>query len=352
MGDNPRNFFIDKGKTGLANLGATCYLNTAVQCLSYCIDFLRFVLSGRYKKDAELHGKAIHDDSLINELRIILVEMWMNNHSLAPRQFIHAVKRNIDVLEICQQNDINEFLSLFLARLNMDICYDIKIQKSELPKMNNYTNTPFDIQRFKMDSSWLDGVGKEYSEIVDLFYSQSIMQIICGNCSNISHNYEIHTCMMVPLDGKTNTLDECIREYMMEEYLNGSSSSSTVWTCDECKAKAKSRKTLKLWRNPKILIISLKRFTHDLKKNDKHVDIPEVLDLAQYTITKKRCRYKLTSVALHSGSFHGGHYVSICRHPNEKWYMIDDLNVNEYKASTIPDDVGKGYVLFYTCMDP
>ena len=47
-------FFIDKGKKGLANIGSTCYINTAVQCLSYCLDFLHYVLSGRYKMDRDL----------------------------------------------------------------------------------------------------------------------------------------------------------------------------------------------------------------------------------------------------------------------------------------------------------
>ena len=342
---NVTTFFVDKGKGGLANLGATCYLNTAVQCLSYCTDFLHFVLSSRYKKDAESHGKEIRPDALVDELRMILVELWLNKNHIAPKRFLNAVRKNID-MNIFQQNDINEFISMFLSKLHSDICYNMNMTKKDLVHNNKYTTSQFDIQRFKMDVSWMEGVGKEYSEMVDLFYGQSIMQIICGKCNHISHNYEIHTSMMVPITEKTETLDHCIREYMMDEYLNDG---AIAWTCDECKSRSKSKKSTKLWRNPKIMIISLKRFTEDLRKNQKYIEIPEELDISQYTITKQRCRYRLTSVAMHHGNHHGGHYVAFCHHPDGKWYQIDDLNVSACKDTRgMPREVGDGYVFFYT----
>lgn len=343
-----KSYFIDKGKTGLANLGATCYLNTAIQCLGYCPDFLKFILAAKYKKDADSNSKKINEDSLINELRDLYVDLWMNNNSLIPRKFINAVKLNIDILDIHQQNDINEFLSLFISKLNSDICYDVKMTKNDLLVKNNYASTSqFDVQRFKMDTAWLNGVGKEYSELVDLLYGQSIMQIVCGNCNNITHNYEIYTSMMVPITVNTNTLKDCITEYMSEEILN-KDEHSTKWTCDECKCRCKSKKTTKLWRNPKILIISLKRFTHDLRKNDKQIDIPEQLDIGEYTITKQRCKYILKGVAIHSGSFHGGHYIAVCKHPDNNWYMIDDLTVSRIDNNSALQCVKSGYVYFYT----
>ncbi len=335
------NFFIDKGKTGLANLGATCYLNTTIQCLGYCIDFLRFIISTKHK--------TLKEESLINELRDLYIDLWINNNSLIPRRFINKVRESLD-FEIHQQNDINEFLSLFITKLNSDICYDVKMTKEDLIEKNKYSSSLYDVQRFKMDNAWLIGVGKEYSELIDLLYGQSIMQIICGNCNKITHNYEIYMSMMLPITPETNSITDCIREYMSQETLNDNSGdeSNIKWRCDECKCQCKSKKVTKLWRNPKILIISLKRFTENLDKNNKQIDIPETVDITEYTLTKKRCVYQLTSVAIHYGSFFGGHYIAVCKHPDDNWYLIDDLSVNKLDTNNAMQQIKSGYVFFYT----
>lgn len=191
-----------------------------------------------------------------------------------------------------------------------------------------------------MDISWIEKIGNEYSNIINLFYGQSITQIICGHCKNITHNYEIYSNIMLPITNSTNTLEDCFKLYFKDEFLN----EEIEWRCDECKYKVKSKKTIKLWRNPKILIISLKRFTFNLEKNNKIITIPDILDLYQFTLSRYNSKYILTSIAYHYGSSNEGHYVALCKHPDNKWYCIDDLGISE--ISNI--DFGAGYVFFYT----
>lgn len=332
---NKQNFFINKGRKGLGNVGATCYINTAIQCLTYCLDFLDFVLSERYKKQSE-------NCQLMIELREICIELWINDHNIIPHKFVSALQKKFKDFELYRQNDINEFLMMFIDILNKDICYDIRNKKVKSIVDKGYISSPYDMQRYKMDLSWFDKVGTEYSELTDMFHGQMITQIICGNCQHISHNYEIYSSIMLSLDH--NDILECLNDHFKEEILNTGADEAIEWKCDECKCKAKSKKTHRLWRNPKILIVSMKRFTYDLKKNNTKLIVPEELSLNEFTISDNTPKYKLISVAYHLGSYHGGHYFACCKHPNGKWYRIDDLDVEEIQKP----DLSSGYVFFYS----
>jgi len=313
---------------GLVNLGATCYLNTALQCLGNCSDFLFIILN----------NKNDNDSSLINESKSIFKELFINKNSLRPYKFINSLKNNIKDIEIHEQNDINEFISLFLDKINKDICYKNTVTKNDLMVLNNYKKNTYDIQKFKMDTSWIERTKLEYSELIELFYGQSITQIICGHCNFISHNYELYSSIMVPL---CDTLDESLALYFQEEYLN----EGVEWKCDECKQKKRSKKTTKLWKLPNILIITVKRFTDSLQKNTKSVQIPNELSLDKYTLSRTNQKYKLSSVAYHSGSFFGGHYVALVKSKMNKWFIIDDVNIVELNN---PNMISEGYVFFYT----
>ena len=326
---------LDNPYKGLANVSATCYINTIVSCLGNCKEFLEFVIN---KIDPS-------SNSLINELRLIYYDQWVEGHSLIPNRFLGCLVKNITELNIHSQNDINEFLSILIDKLNKCICEKVSITKETLIESNNYDNTPYDAQRLKMDINWYESNKNEYSNMLKLFYGQTISQIICGNCDHIHHNYELYMNIMVPITSQTQNLTDCIKEYFNEELLNKNES---VWKCTKCDLHHESKKVLKIWNTPKILIISLKRFTYDEKgnsyKNNKNIDIPSTIDLSKHKLSKGGMIYNLRSVAMHIGDIDSGHYYSICKHKNGKHYIIDDLSVREVKDV---DFSKNGYVFFY-----
>lgn len=317
---------------GLANVGSTCYINTCIQCLGFCSKFRDFVLSKNYK---------INKNNLMNELEDIYVSIWINKNSLIPRKFIKSLKDNITSLEINEQNDIGEFMIIYLDKLNESICDKLMSPVALFGNIHYNLRDNYENQQKKMDEAWYKLVAREYSSLIPLMYGQSIMQIICGHCGKIHHNYEMFSILTLPLTSKSNTMHDCIKNFFKEEELN--TTQTNQWTCDKCNKNVTSLKTHLIWRSPEILMLSLKRFTDDLKKNNKNIEVPLELNFAKYTLDKNESRYKLCSVSNHIGSYFGGHYFSICNEGENEWVIADDLEVKKVQTPSL----GEGYIYFY-----
>lgn len=320
-----------KGVNGLANIANNCYINTGIQCLGHCPLFLNYVLKGEYKSK---------EGDLIYELKSVLEQLWIHDNSIIPTRFLRYIQNHMRELDVTEQNDIQEFLVLFIDKINRNI--SIRLNISQIIEHISYENTSYDKLRKKVDVAWLKNMGHEYSKLVEMFYGQSIIQIICGHCQKIHHQYEPFSILFLPLSNKENeTLDDCLKNYMCEEYLNDH---ENPWSCDECKKSIRSLKTTKIWRFPKILMICVKRFTYDLKKNNKVIGVPLTLNLEPYSLNRKESKYELKSAACHVGSFSRGHYYAICKNDSDNtWYHIDDTRVHKIPKWESPMNFYMGF---------
>lgn len=278
---------------------------------------------------------------VISNLKDIYKLAIIQKNTVRPYGLLKALQENVKGIIITEQNDIHEFLLIMLETLCRECGIDNRNKMNEILQNIQYQDTSFDRQKQKMDLDWANKVSKEYSILQPMFFGQHICQIICNHCQKIWHNYELYQNIFLSL-GK-DTLDECLRDHFEDVKL-------TEWKCDVCGHGTDSAQTTLLWRNPQILIITLKRFEFDPRavtfvKNAKSISIPERLDISTYTIGKSRSHYTLKAVAFHNGSYHGGHYHAICKGDNGEWILHDDENVQTL-GQTSPY-LGSGYVFFY-----
>jgi ubiquitin C-terminal hydrolase len=313
---------------GLTNLGATCYLNTALQCLNHCGPFWKFMMSQQFP-----------ENTLIYELQLVVKDL--SKYSLMPRRFVKAMMNRMKGFDVHEQNDIHEFLILFLDHLNKDIAKTITMTKQKLWSLGEYKkDDPKDVKRFIMDWDWYIKQGKEYSPLIDMFHGQTITQITCGHCENRTHNYETFCIIELPLSDKSDSLEDCIKHYFKDETLNGKE--TCRWTCDECKKQTKSEKVMRLWKLPPILIFTIKRFTGDLQKNNRSIKVPEKTNLQRHCVGARPSDYCLCAAAFHVGNVGSGHYFAGCKH-KDKWYVFDDMDVRCFDHI----DLDTSYMLFY-----
>ena len=84
-----------------------------------------------------------------------------------------------------------------------------------------------------------------------------------------------------------------------------------------------------IWKLPKVLLLTLKRFTFEGKMNqtvDFSMDTPIDMGEFVYGYGKESSKYQLYAAIHHIGSMESGHYYASVFHKNE-WFCIDDTSV-------------------------
>jgi ubiquitin carboxyl-terminal hydrolase 8 len=335
--------YKNKGLTGLANLGNTCFINTCIQMLSNTYELNDFLNDNNYK--TKLQNK--HDVLLLVEWDNLRKLMWNENCIISPGKFIKTIQqiariKGVDIFTGYSQNDLPEFLLFIIDCFHNSIAREVNMSVT-----GNILNDTDKIA-FQCYEMVKNTYAREYSEIWNLFYGIHVSQLIDLETGNVLRNTPEPYFMIdlsIPQDNKTPTLEECFSHYINGETLEG----DNAWYNDDTKSKQNVQKKIIYWSIPSILVIDFKRFNDRNQKNQILIEFPlENLDLSNYVIgyKKKTYVYDLYGICNHSGNALGGHYFAYVKNANGKWFEYNDTRVSEI---TDLDKLvtPKAYCLFY-----
>mgnify|MGYP003325206420 CR=1 FL=1 len=332
--------YEDKGLSGLANIGNTCYINACLQILSHTYE-----LNNLLDKLPTLNINKNIESIILKEWDELRKMMWNQNCIIAPMGFVKAVQnvaKNKDLILFTSydQNDIGEFFNFMIdsfhealkREVNMNITGETESSVDELA-----------IVAFKMMQNRYK---KEYSEIINLFYGISITQIKSfDNSKCFSKKADPFSTLMVPIPNQREcTIFDCLDEFIKDEELTG----ENKWYNDKTKQYLDVRKNSIFWNLPEILIINLKRYGNNNRKIHTLVTTQfNNVDFSKYIsgYNPKEFVYDLFGTAIHSGGTLGGHYTSNIRNANGKWYNINDKLIREINEKDVINQ--HTYCLFY-----
>ena len=333
--------YIGLGLTGLANTGNSCYLNSCMQILSHTYELNDMFKKKQYQKRLN----RIADSALLLEWDKLREMMWSSNCTIAPWGFIKAVQKvstlkNIELFSGHAQNDIQEYLLFVIDCFHNALAREVDMEVSGIVK--NGTDKLAQTCYSMMKTMY----GKEYSEMLNIFYGIHVSEITSMTTEeSLSLRPEPFSVLSLSLPDKNNiSLMECVDLYCKREKMEG----DNAWLNDKTNKKEDVNRGIIFWSLPNILIIDLKRWGGTGRKVNSMVSAPiKDADFSTYVrgYNSKSYIYDLYGVCNHSGGSLGGHYTAYVKNANDKWYEFDDTSVTEIKEENVITT--RSYCFFY-----
>ena len=174
-----------RGLIGLQNLGNTCFMNSALQCMSNTVELQQYFVSGVYKQELNSDNPLGMGGALAEAFGNLLEKIWgPNAHgAVVPREFKYAVSRFAPQFAGYGQQDTQELLAFLLDGLHEDLNRILKKPYTEAPdwegggekEMVEFARKQWEIYKARNDSV-----------IVDLFQGQYKSTLVCPKCSKVS----------------------------------------------------------------------------------------------------------------------------------------------------------------------
>ncbi|KAK3103303.1 hypothetical protein FSP39_018356, partial [Pinctada imbricata] len=182
------------GLCGLANLGNTCFMNSAIQCMSSVPKLTNYLLGDRWINEVNEDNPLGMGGEIAKSYTELIKTMWSGKYSYTvPRNFKLAVGRFAPQFSGYQQQDSQELLAFLLDGLHEDLN---RIKKKPYIEQKDAGDRP---DREVSKESWENYQKRNDSVIVDTFHGLLKSTVHCPECDKISVTFDPFCYLSLPL---------------------------------------------------------------------------------------------------------------------------------------------------------
>ncbi|CAL8385878.1 unnamed protein product [Gadus morhua 'NCC'] len=194
------------GLCGLSNLGNTCFMNSAVQCLSNIPPLTQYFLKNKYTEELNEDNPLGMKGEIARVYAELIKQGWSGKFSyVTPRPFKTQVGRFAPQFSGYQQQDSHELLAFLLDGLHEDLN---RIREKPYIPLKDANGRP---DQVVAEEAWESHVRRNDSIIVDIFHGLFKSTLVCPVCAKVSVTFDPFCYLTLPLPMK--------KERTLEVYL-------------------------------------------------------------------------------------------------------------------------------------
>ncbi|XP_056001735.1 ubiquitin carboxyl-terminal hydrolase 15-like [Ostrea edulis] len=194
---------VAPGLCGLSNLGNTCFMNSAIQCMSNVPKLTNHLLGDQWIEEVNEDNPLGMGGEIARSYADLMKTMWSGKcNYTVPRNFKVQVGKFAPQFSGYQQQDSQELLAFLLDGLHEDLN---RIKKKPYIEFQDADNRP---DQEVASESWSIYKKRNNSVIVDTFHGLLKSTVLCPECPKISVTFDPFCYLSLPMPVKKERLLE------------------------------------------------------------------------------------------------------------------------------------------------